>query len=59
MWSWAELDTQNMPIPERLVQAFGKRAGEKIWESGQDAIISIETEVSRFRAELSHLPPAN
>jgi len=59
MWSWAELDTSSMPIPERLVQAFGKREGEKIWESGQDAITNIETQLSRFRVELSHLPPPN
>lgn len=56
---WADLDTQNMPIPERLIKHFGNRRGEKIFASGQDAINSLEYNVDRIRLDLSHITSTN
>jgi len=53
--NWADLDTPPKPIPQRLVEHFGKRAGEKIDRDGTDAIESIEFTVSRVRPDLSHI----
>ncbi len=52
--NWVDLDTPNKPIPDRLNEHFGKRAGERIYESGQDAIESISFNVVRVRQDLSH-----
>jgi hypothetical protein len=56
--NWKELDTTSN-LEKRLTDHFGKRAGERIFQDGQEAIAKIETSVQRFRAELSHLPQAD
>lgn len=56
--TWANMDTPTKPLNDRLVEHFGKRAGERIIEDGQDCIESVEYSIQRYRADLSHIAPA-
>jgi len=58
MWDAADLDVQPMGVKERLVEAFGKREGERLFESGQAAIDHVQDGVSRMRPDLSHVNSA-
>ena len=53
--NWADLDQPGKPIPQRLIEHFGKRSGEKIMAISTDAVESVEYIVSRFRPDLTHM----
>lgn len=57
--TWQNLDTPAKPIPQRLTEHFGNRAGEEIYQVGQDTIENIEVAIERYRADLSHIVSAN
>lgn len=52
--NWADLDTQGKPIPQRLMEHFGERKGEKIFEDGREGVVSVRYSVARIRPDLSH-----
>jgi len=58
MWNAAELDTVPMGIQERLVKAFGKREGDRIYDAGQATIADQQNGISRVRTDLSHVNSA-
>ena len=51
---WEDLDTRGKPIPQRLMEHFGARKGEKISTTGQAAVESVVYVVNRIRPDLSH-----
>jgi hypothetical protein len=54
--SWEAVETQVMPIPERLRETFGKREGTRIYEAGTATIETLNTEMVRARPDLSRIP---
>ncbi len=52
--NWVDLDTPGKPIPQRLMEHFGQRKGERIFQSNLDAVESIRYTVARIRPDLSH-----
>lgn len=53
---WTDMDTPTMSAEDRLKAAFGNKKGERIWQDNIDIVESMETSVSRFRLDLSHVP---
>ena len=56
---WKDLDSQSKTIPQRLVEHFGKRTGERLFAEGENIITNVEYNVSRTRMDLSHTTQAN
>ena len=53
---WTDMNAPVMPVPARLKVAFGDKKGERIWQDNINVVESMETNVSRFRLDLSHPP---
>jgi len=53
---WTDMDAPVMPVPARLKVAFGDKKSERIWQDNINVVESMETNVSRFRLDLSHPP---
>jgi hypothetical protein len=54
--NWVDLDSPGKPVLARLIEAYGERKGRKMWKDNMDMVVSVETSMSRFRSDLSHLP---
>jgi hypothetical protein len=52
--NWADLGQPGKSVPQRIMEHFGKRNGEKINAMSTDAVESIEFVVSRVRPDLTH-----
>ena len=52
--NWADLDTQGKPIPRGLMEHFGERKGEKIFEDGREGVVNVRYSIARIRPDLSH-----
>jgi hypothetical protein len=55
---WADMDNPVMPIPQRLAEVHGDRKAKRMYKDAIGMVESIETYVSRFRTDLSHMPAA-
>ncbi len=54
--TWEEMDSPIKALPQRLVEHFGKRNGERIWQEANEMIDTMETSISHFRPDLSYIP---
>lgn len=56
--TWAKLDDRASPISQRLMEAFGRREGQEIVDSGLETISSVSSQLRRIRPDLSHAATA-